>query len=290
MHSSRPITVGRVVKLVISTCVFTWTSALDVLARAGSKETKGRCVILYYHSVAPAERKLFARQLDVLLRHATPIAVDCSTVLPNGQCVGVTFDDAFENFVTTALPELQERHIPVTVFVITQALGRAFGPVGDSEPVMSAQQLMALPEELVTIGSHTETHPMLTQISDEDSLREIVESRNHLEDLLGREITLFSFPFGDFDESLCQVCREAGYRRVFTTLPLIAFAKPDEFIAGRVRVDPTDWLLEFRLKLAGAYRWLPMAFRLKRWVSRTISGHRRQEAKPESMVRDLTTR
>jgi peptidoglycan/xylan/chitin deacetylase (PgdA/CDA1 family) len=290
MHSSRPITVERVVKLGISACVFIWTSALDVLARAGGKETKRRCVIVYYHSVAPAERKLFARQLDVLLNHATPIAINESTVLPNRQCVGVTFDDAFENFVTTALPELKERHIPVTVFVITQALGRAFGPVGDSERVMSAQQLMELPEDLVTIGSHTATHPMLTQSTDEDSRREIVESRSHLEELLRRTITLFSFPFGDFDETLCQVCREAGYRRVFTTLPVFALAEPDEFIVGRVRVDPTDWPLEFRLKLAGAYRWLPIAFQLKRWVSRTISGSHRQEAKPESMVRDLTTR
>jgi peptidoglycan/xylan/chitin deacetylase (PgdA/CDA1 family) len=282
--------VGRVVKLGMSACVFTWTSVLDILARAGSKESKRRCVILYYHSVAPAERKLFARQLDVLLRHAMPISVGYSAVLPNGQCVGVTFDDAFENFVTTALPELKERRIPVTVFVITQALGRAFGPAGNSERVMSAQQLMALPQDLVTIGSHTETHPMLTQIADEGSRREIVESRNQLEELLHRKITLFSFPFGDFSESLCHVCREAGYQRIFTTLPLFALAEPDEFIVGRVRVDPTDWPLEFRLKLAGAYRWLPMAFRLKRWMSRTISRSRRQGTKPESMVRDLSTR
>jgi peptidoglycan/xylan/chitin deacetylase (PgdA/CDA1 family) len=290
MHSSSPITVGRVLKLGISACVFTWTSALDVLARAEGREPKGRCVILYYHSVPPAERKLFASQLDVLLRHATPIAVDGSTVLPNRHCVGVTFDDAFENFVTTALPELKARHIPVTVFVITQALGKAFGPAGDSERVMSAEQLMALPEDLVTIGSHTATHPMLTQSATEDSRLEILGSRSHLEELLRRTITLFSFPFGDFNESLCQVCREAGYRRVFTTLPLFALAEPDEFIVGRVRVDPTDWSSEFRLKLAGAYRWLPMAFRLKHWVLRTISGRRRKEVKPESVVRDPIAR
>lgn len=281
----------RVAKLGISACVFVWTAALEVLARAVGKETKGRCVVVYYHAVLPSERKRFARQLDVLRSHATPIAVDDdSNILPGRHCVAVTFDDGFENFVTTALPELKERHIPVTVFVITQALGRAFGPVGGSERVMSADQLKALPEKLVTIGSHTATHPMLTQIPGEDSRREIVESRSQLEELLRRQITLFSFPFGDFNESLCHVCREAGYRRIFTTLPLFALGKPDEFIVGRVRVDPTDWPLEFRLKLAGAYRWLPMAFRLKQSVLRTISGHERQLAKPESVVRDLISR
>jgi len=33
---------------------------------------------------------------------------------------------------------------------------------------------------------------------------------------------------------------------------------------GRVRVDPTDSPIEFRLKLLGAYRWLPLAFSWKR--------------------------
>jgi hypothetical protein len=29
----------------------------------------------------------------------------------------------------------------------------------------------------------------------------------------------------------------------------------EEFVTGRVSVAPTDWSLEFLLKLAGAYRW-----------------------------------
>jgi hypothetical protein len=62
------------------------------------------------------------------------------------------------------------------------------------------------------------------------------------------------------------LCREAGYERIFTTLPVFAFAEPGEFVVGRVRVDPTDWPLEFRLKLAGAYRWLPAAFAFKRLI------------------------
>jgi hypothetical protein len=39
---------------------------------------------------------------------------------------------------------------------------------------------------------------------------------------------------------------------------------PGEFVLGRISVEPTDWALEFRLKLLGAYRWLPQAIALKR--------------------------
>jgi hypothetical protein len=49
-------------------------------------------------------------------------------------------------------------------------------------------------------------------------------------------------------------------------LPVLAFLEPKEFVTGRVGVSPTDWPMEFRLKLAGAYRWLPYAFAWKRRI------------------------
>jgi hypothetical protein len=74
---------------------------------------------------------------------------------------------------------------------------------------------------------------------------------------LNQRITLFSFPYGEFNERLIQLCREAGYERVFTILPKPAFADPQEFVTGRIAVNPTDWKLEFRLKILGAYQWFP---------------------------------
>jgi peptidoglycan/xylan/chitin deacetylase (PgdA/CDA1 family) len=110
------------------------------------------------------------------------------------------------------------------------------------------------------------THPLLTQVEESEARGEIQDSRTKLEAMLDRGVTQFSFPFGGFNEKLLQICREAGYERVYTTLPAFAFERGDEFVVGRVRVDPTDWPLEFRLKLAGAYRWLPAIFSWKRKV------------------------
>ena len=96
-------------------------------------------------------------------------------------------------------------------------------------------------------------------------------ARTKLEAMLDRHVREFSFPFGAFNERLMEFCREAGYERAYTTLPALAVKRPNEFVVGRVRVDPTDWPLEFRLKLAGAYRWLPMMFSLKRKIFSTAS-------------------
>ena len=141
---------------------------------------------------------------------------------------------------------------------------------------MTEQQLRELPEDLVAIGSHTMTHPLLVA-TDKDQVREeLVGSRVKLEKMLGREIKTFSFPYGAFNRNVIALCREAGYQRVFTALPLFAVSRPYEFVTGRAGTSPLDWPIEFRLKLAGAYRWLPYAFAFKRSVMSMVPGRSRQ--------------
>ena len=102
--------------------------------------------------------------------------------------------------------------------------------------------------------------------------------------MLGREFDLFAFPYGGFNQDLIKICREAGYKRIFTTLPYPAELGPGEFVSGRVSVEPTDWPIEFSLKLDGAYRWLPIAFAAKRKLKRifTLKGAMERPLHPQS--------
>jgi len=293
MGNSLNNSIPRLVKCAISLGVYAASNVRAVLARILGKTPRGSCVVLYYHSVPASQVQRFAKQLDQLLRHVKPITVNESITLQSGTHYGVvTFDDGFENFYQYALPEMAKRRIPSLMFVISDAIGKSFGPAGCSEKVMSLEQLRNLPEDSVTLGSHTMTHPFLPALNLEDAAREISLSRSKLQEILNRRITLFSFPFGGMNPQLVEICREAGYERVFSTLPYFAFQTSDEFVTGRVRVDPTDWPLEFRLKLAGAYRWLPWAFELKRkmathGLTKRMRGARNQEAgtpSPQSMI------
>jgi peptidoglycan/xylan/chitin deacetylase (PgdA/CDA1 family) len=139
-----------------------------------------------------------------------------------------------------------------------------------TQRVLTEKELRELPEDLITIGSHTVTHPFLPSLEQPDAWRELHDSRTTLEQLLKRRVTLFSFPFGGFNSNLLTWAHEAGYDRVFSTLPVSAFATPDEAVIGRVTAEPYDTPLEFRLKLLGAYRWLPYAFVLKRFLLSTF--------------------
>jgi peptidoglycan/xylan/chitin deacetylase (PgdA/CDA1 family) len=290
---SSDITFTRILKCAVSLIVFTTSLLVDCLLRLFGRKHKGTCVVLYYHSVPSEQRSQFANQLESVLRWTKPLSI-CSTVqlLPGARHSAITFDDAFENFVDVAFPELHKRNICSTMFVIPEALGKTFGQAGCAERVMSQQQLLNLPEALVTVGSHTLTHPMLTQIEEGRAWQEIVNSRFKLEQILNRKVEVFSFPFGDFNNRLVDICRETGYKYVFTTLPGFAFSRRDEFVVGRVRVDPTDWSLEFLLKLAGAYRWLPLAFSIKRSIilalrgASSSPGEKKVSVTPQSMIRD----
>ena len=262
---------ARVVKLSVSILFFGASAVRDAVMALFGRRRPGSGVVVYYHAVPAEHRSRFARQMDLVLRWAKPVAAAQRESCRRGErCVAITFDDGFESVLENAIPELERRRIPATVFVVIQSLGKrpvwmASDPQSTApNKVMSLEQLRNLASDLVTIGSHSLTHPRLTELNESEVRKEIFDSRTQLQNILQRKITLFSFPYGAFTEALVQHCREAGYDRVFTTLPHPAFAKKDQFVSGRTAVEPTDWSLEFCLKISGAYGWLPVAFALKR--------------------------
>jgi peptidoglycan/xylan/chitin deacetylase (PgdA/CDA1 family) len=270
--------ITRLLKLSISLFFFCVIFLRDRLKSLLGHPKPNGCVVLYYHAVARKHRELFARQMDLILRCAKPIpAFKEEPCTPGQRYVAVTFDDGLESVVENALPELKSRNIPSTMFIVVQSLGgfpcwMPDGPRSDpSQKVMSIEQLRHLSSDLVTVGSHTLTHPNLCQVDIAQARREICDSRTELQRILNIDVSLFSFPYGAFNSTLIQLCRDAGYERVFTTLPFLAFGGPKEFVSGRVTVEPTDWPIEFRLKIFGAYRWLPLAFALKRKLRSSFS-------------------
>jgi peptidoglycan/xylan/chitin deacetylase (PgdA/CDA1 family) len=258
----------RLIKLAISLGVFCFSYIRDVIRGWGGKPLPAKCVVLYYHAVPPEQRTRFARQMDTLVRSAKAIPADSMTPLSLGKrYAAVTFDDAYQSVLHNAVPELVIKKIPATIFVIAGIIGRSPGWEGYLEKTMTLDELKELPADLITIGSHTITHPALPSISELKAKTELVDSRTKLEELLDRKIVLFSFPYGAFEEKMIGWCKEAGYERIFTTLPYWAFNDRNEFVTGRVSVEPSDWSIEFYLKLYGAYRWLPWAFSVIRTLT-----------------------
>jgi peptidoglycan/xylan/chitin deacetylase (PgdA/CDA1 family) len=231
--------------------------------RLMSQPARRRGVILYYHAVKPHQQAGFARQMDTLASRSHLFSAGA----PEGMTaaamnVALTFDDGFRSVVDCAVPELKKRGIPFTLFVPAGCLGERPSWVKDGahpssvERVLSAAELRALAAEpLATIGSHTLTHRNLRTLDAAEAERELVQSKADLEDAAGYDVGLFSFPHGAHTPALVAQARQAGYRRVYTVEPELVDAESNAFVLGRVAVEPNDWPIEFRLKIAGAYRW-----------------------------------
>jgi peptidoglycan/xylan/chitin deacetylase (PgdA/CDA1 family) len=77
---------------------------------------------------------------------------------------------------------------------------------------LSSDELNALAkDELMDIGSHTVTHPYLSAMSRSIQRYEVRQSKLLLEDILGRSITSFSYPYGNYTADVVALVRDAEY-------------------------------------------------------------------------------
>jgi peptidoglycan/xylan/chitin deacetylase (PgdA/CDA1 family) len=68
----------------------------------------------------------------------------------------------------------------------------------------------------IDIQSHTRFHPVLTTCNYQDCLTEIACSRSELESLVGRPVSHFCFPHGDYNDREVRIVQESGYRSART--------------------------------------------------------------------------
>lgn len=82
--------------------------------------------------------------------------------------------------------------------------------------IMSWEDLQSLDHDLITVGSHTLSHPILTTLSGEEIELEISESRRCLEQRLQRKVDFFCYPNGAYDKRAYQLVQKT-YRAAVTT-------------------------------------------------------------------------
>lgn len=106
--------------------------------------------------------------------------------------------------------------------------------------------------DLVTIGGHTVTHTRLSVLSGDRQRKEITDSVRQLETWCGRQVTVFSYPFGsrdDFTAETIEICRQAGLFRAVANIPGQYHPWTDPYQIPRNLVR--NWELPlFRRKLA----------------------------------------
>ncbi len=105
---------------------------------------------------------------------------------------------------------------------------------------------------------------------------ELCESKHKLEELLGKQIKTLSFPHGLYNDDVLKTAFNCGYERVFTIDPEFTTLDRSDKITGRVVVSPSNWKIEFYLKMMGAYTWFSTFMKLKKMLFKNNS-----KAKPD---------
>lgn len=88
----------------------------------------------------------------------------------------------------------------------------------------------------ITIGGHTITHNMLSAEPGDMQEHEIAGSKATLEEILGKTITTFSYPFGserDYTKKTAELVKKVGYQKAATTLVGLANGKEDSMLIPR---------------------------------------------------------
>lgn len=187
----------------------------------------------YYHHVFDDERAGFERQLryyrnigDIIGIDDAVAMIDAGTPI-DGRYICITFDDGFKNWIENAVPILAGEDAVAAFFVATGYIGtdlerdrdRLLAFYDDGERLMEfltwddCRQMTAAG---MTIGSHSEGHVHLKDLSDADALAELARSRETIERETGAPCRHFCCPFGragiDYEPDVHPaLARDAGY-------------------------------------------------------------------------------
>jgi len=122
--------------------------------------------------------------------------------------------------------------------------------------LLSIAELGLLADAGMSIGAHTQSHPVLSLCNDEETQREIHESKSELERTLGRPVWAFAYPFGNpatMGERELRLAREAGFACAFLNVEHWGAGPPSPFALPRIHVTANTTLPEFAAHLSGLH-------------------------------------
>ena len=224
-----------------------------------------RMTVLLYHSisdggdffaVSPGE---FRRQMEYLKQQMDIASLERAFRHAKGErilrnSVAITFDDGYQDFLTAALPILQELGIPATVFVLGDSPDRT--QLENNLPLLSREQLRALGSEaLVAVGSHALSHKKLSRLSPEDLQHELTESYRLITGRVGAAPSYLAYPKGAFNQEVVQAATQAGYEGGCSVIERAVQAGDNPYTLPRIQIDASTNFSLFKAKLSVASDW-----------------------------------
>lgn len=220
-------------------------------------------MILMYHNVdeKPGFNTVSAENFERQLRFVKQYwqFTDMDTYVRecrhNPRLTTVTFDDAYSCLYTCVRGILDELNIPVTVFVPVSHVGSdncwdKDEPGYQKIDILSWGGIEELAQNpLFTFGSHGMTHVSMRHLSKEQTVKDLRESKQLLEEHLQKQVDYYAFPYGqkkDFGHATPEMLQKIGFKAACTTLWKRNNLGENLYRLRRVEVRPTDTMDDFQ--------------------------------------------
>jgi len=106
---------------------------------------------------------------------------------------------------------LKKYKIPATFYIPVKNIGRGreFKYLRGRKP-LTFNQIKKIAKDF-DIGGHTLNHTDLTKVSLKIAKKEILEGKKILENIIGREIISFSYPWGSYNQEIVELVKKCGF-------------------------------------------------------------------------------
>jgi len=243
--------------------------------------------ILCYHAVDPGWRsplalrpEEFAAHCAWLARHRTvvPLEVALAQMTPRGRLprgmVALTFDDGLLQLQEQVFPVLERHRLPATVFLVTGTLtpeGHAVDWVDTPPPwplqTLGVDLVLEARDRGFAFASHSWSHRNLPELTPQECLQDLTNSRELLEDLLGQPVRYLAYPRGRHDAMVRAATRRAGFTHGLA-LPE-GPEDPGPYAVPRAGLFPGNGAAVLRAKTSRRYQVLRQS-RVYPWVRATL--------------------
>ncbi len=166
--------------------------------------------------------------------------------------IAITFDDGYEEVLTLGLPVLQDFGFTATVFAVPGEARNVWD--NGKARLMNQEQLRTWRRAGMGVGAHSCHHAHLTKLEENAARKDLFDSKKILEDVLGERVPLLAYPYGEANERIETLAKEAGFDAAFATDRAPRDHTANLYRLRRAVVFPRNTVWEILCK---AQRWYP---------------------------------
>ena len=124
--------------------------------------------------------------------------------------IALTFDNAYASLWQFAIPILRENGLPFTLFLATDLID------GGGADYLSWPQIQELAKDPnISFGLRGAAHLHLIDAAPQTLIADIRQAKRRLREQTGLETTVFSYPYGEYNDTVISLLRDQGIDTAF---------------------------------------------------------------------------